>query len=481
MKLSKDLTIPYILAGDVPEAYLNWAMLNSVTTSTIKTAVMADTKLYRKMKAKLVDSYSVELLNVELAFEMKNHFNFYNALAKEVLMLLTVDIEDFLPKLEKSKSIHEASIIAFSSFTFDEVIAILRLHKKGKYAEKYIPALLKEGVETDQLEKASDLFYEILTKNGDDWYEKAVEAFKTFAEKAEEEMEEQITPEHYKEKFAALLNEFEEACKNTDSAHITELTNQVALEKEEKTALEKQVKSKDTQIKKLQKDLAELQKSEKNLQQKVDEAKKLQGQKSAEVGELRKELEASKSSESYAMRKVESLQDEQSKIAGRVERELVNAHKSEISKLQDNLSSEIDALTEVNLRLTSELKKEREQAMEAEQLVTNYEAFKIQLTNKTLLLQQKVEKLQQQNEELLMQNKQLQHAAAATSITQPVQQSAVDTIKIADDVFDDLLLVNKPVEHAQTESSTVGEIASVTSQYDEDEFDLFALVENKPE
>ena len=63
-------------------------------------------------------------------------------------------------------------------------------------------------------------------------------------------------------------------------------------------------------------------------------------------------------------RQVKTLQIEQDKLAVRVELDLSNKHKNELAKVQDHLRNDVDSLTAVNERLTSELKKERNESME---------------------------------------------------------------------------------------------------------------------
>ena len=185
---TKELTYPYVSVKQVDDRLLDWALVNSTIKKTQDRAVMEDTKLHRQMKTKMNEESNSMLYQLELVNEMKSHFNFYSALAIEVMDLLLVDAEEFVPKMEQCHTLAQATDTAMGyGLTLCEVLSILRLYKKGKYAEKYIPAIIDHEHFMVQLDLPTQIVYEKLAE--EDWYECVYHLLEEYHDNNSEEAE----------------------------------------------------------------------------------------------------------------------------------------------------------------------------------------------------------------------------------------------------------------------------------------------------
>lgn len=497
----REQTYPYISVEGVDNRLLDWILVNSTSEEMHDKAITRDKMLHRKIRAEEDESKNSKM-ELYYAEEMSTHYNFYNALANLAMEDLLEDFEQEIEKIEKSPTFEKAIESVMDPF-IGQMITMLRFYKKGRYAEKYIPAIIAHDEFTRWIDTPTMIVYEQLEAGHS--FDAIHRAFEQYDDLVIEEddvilVDEEIetkTPAYFKNRIADLLEEFEVVCSEVDITKNLELQEEIADQQRTIAELEKQSKSKDTQISRLQKGQSKLEKSEQAIQAKFDEAKKQDGLKALQIGELRKELEAAQKAETSLTSQVTRLQNDQDKVVQQLEQTLSNKHRNELAHIQDTLSSDVLSLTTVNEQLTSELKKERDLSIELEESTEKLKSFQTEVMNRNHLLEQKnaeqalaIAQLQEDKENLQRELANIRAAVTGTAVTpiaapQRKQAAATvpDIVSIPDDLMDDLMIaVNKPVETAREEEADVGQVASIQQdQEDEDEFDIFSLTENKPE
>ena len=479
-RMKKEQAYPYVSVKEVDDRLLDWILIYSTSEEMHENAVKRDKMLFRKKKAE-ADAKKTGLIELFYAQEMSAHYNFYNALANQAMEELLDDYEDKIMEMEQCSTVAKA-VESVMGLEICELLTVLRLYKKGRYAEKYIPAIIAHKDFTKSISISTKIVYEQLAKGHS--FEVVHEVFKESYEKAIEEEDmiladqeiEKGTPSYYKKRITELLEDFEVACTEVDSSENLELQEELEDNKRLIANLEKQAKSKDTQISRLQRDLSRLEKNEQALQEKFDEAKKLDGLKSMQIGDLRKELDEIQKAESSLNLQVTRLQNERDKVVQQTEQELSNRHKNELAQVQNALSSEVLSLTTVNEQLTSEIKKERDLSITLEEKSSKLEAFQSELMNKNYLVEQKnnslalvITQLQEEKENLQRELSIIRDVVTGGTTTpapQPTKavESGSGMVKISDDLIRDLMLgINKPVESENNGNRNEGQIISKTN------------------
>lgn len=480
MSNTKMETFPFVEVPGVNNYLLNFMMVYLLPIDSLKELVSSEKKVQRQlnqqMKGEEIEDVQYLLHVSEI---MSTNYNIYNLIANILYNKLVTNLQDELDEFLRFETVDKAcewlfegdNVFGLPDIDICEWITFLRLYKKGKFAEAYIPVILKSSVflfngETSL--KMSDFTEE------DDWKERAYESYleqQKFLSLNLQQEEQELTFSGYKDQIINLLELMEESIEDIDPETIQKLEEANEMLLDERAELEnelsevnKKLKSKDSQIQKLQREIANITKSQDALQKRYDDLKTQNGVRDQEIGQLRKGLQEATQKLETSEKSVKRLKDEQQSNIDAAEKVIENRFNKEIAEIRITHQEEVDKLLIENEHLTKELESIQEQMNEATSAQTIIAIYKSEINN----LKQLVEHLQNENRAFQLRNEQI----LKSNNNMFKSNELINDEELIDEKIMDELLISKPSEEEEQKSQ-------FNSFFDEDNFaDLFS--ENKP-
>lgn len=472
----KEIRFPYELFDGYELDFfaLDWCLVTLAEPEGIRGALMNDLKYKRTLQEHLEEMDEVgdpsDAFLHKIAAELGEHYNVFNELVGQVLLTGANRYSKAVRELELLATVDEQVAWVYASAAEDyalaELITCIRFSKNPARGQ-LLQAILQDERRQAFLDGKAD------GQEASLYEDYSLADLRQGIDAMLDSMQNKLFDAELREIHINAMDEL----LGEQKLRIEELEQQVVDKKE----LEKQLKSKDTHIKKQAQALSKAEKTAKTLQDKMDNLQKNIGQKSQDIGELRKQLETQEKDRDQLHRQVQSLQHEQDKVKDKIERELSQKHQQELAKVKAQLHDKIDTLEADNAYLSNQTKVEVPDTSGLELQLHNLEKYRTEL-------EKKVDKLVRENDMLTADNhalnKQLLEAKKeplqVPVTSQPSMEEGivdVDT-QLYEEIFGELDSV--PTTDVRDNSHQGVIAAAVPAGREEDELQDLFFQDNKP-